>query len=492
MAIVVRPITRSSEKPSTRSSIAIITCQQSLLWSSLYIIASIVYLFITGAVHIGVLPAAVSLLFCSMVSIVYICLHNTAALLRRANETHRRRKRRLLIEWQARMMIRFLTTIWMLGCGVAIVFTIAKHPYCDFGGSSVNVMPIDFGSVCVVQRVGVGMSLSCLCISIGLFILLLKSSDPFSCHLFGTVQEPRDLFVQPSYPILKRSKYSEGSFKCRTSASLESERATLPCVVMPPPLPPTTQQMRKLSSLLPTRPDSASFGLGIYSQQHQQRHQKQQQQPQPTQPRFLTPRPSLHSIRSSTSLSRPPSILPPDPMPPLPVYLQQTYKRTPTAMLTAVHPPRRPNRPEHDVSDRSLRVIHPSPQPMQHTNSISSVTSIYSQTPTGERTGGLAPRLGRLSVLARSISEESVLIQRQQQWQSSVQSKDLSGAVPDMGHRLIPPESAIGIALDGFEHVRTIGGSSVKSLRRILLTLLMIEFHEHAAWCFQFLESEQH
>jgi len=47
---------------------------------------------------------------------------------------------------------------WLAGCGLNIVFTIARQPYC-VSETGVEVAAIDVGVSCIIQRTGVGASL---------------------------------------------------------------------------------------------------------------------------------------------------------------------------------------------------------------------------------------------------------------------------------------------------------------------------------------------
>ena len=172
------------------------------------------------------------------------------------------------------------------------------------------------------------------------------------------------------------------SFKCRSSSSLSS-RTLVP------------SQHNSLTNLLPSCPEKAVFGLGIYA-------------PKQSTPSFLTPRPSLHSIRTHTMMSSlpPPSL----PLPPLPAYFPEKY-RQPSAIQKAIHAPRpqRPYQPSRSHSSRTVRMVPPSPalscsNLAAFNRSTESLSSVYSRSISGEKH---SPRPGALSESSRSFSSGS-------------------------------------------------------------------------------------
>lgn len=153
--------------------------------------------------------------------------------------------------------------------------------------------------------------------------------------------------------------YSVMSFKCRSDTSLSSH------TLVPSFANSTT-------TLLPTQPEKF-IGLGIYT-------------PKQATPAFLAPRPSLSSIRSHASMGKLP---PSSPLPPLPAYLPCQYRKG-SAMHKAVHPPQRPPRPERARSERTVRIVPPSPALSSanlgaHNKSCESLSSVYSRSISGER-----------------------------------------------------------------------------------------------------------
>lgn len=81
-------------------------------------------------------------------------------------------------------------------------------------------------------------------------------------------------------------------------------------------------------------------------------------------------------------------------------------------MHQAVHPARRPQHPERRPSDRTVRVVPPSP-PLSVANlqalnqSAESLSSVYSQRISGERRAGALQRPGGLKSSSRSSSSSS-------------------------------------------------------------------------------------
>ncbi|TKA76974.1 hypothetical protein B0A55_04918 [Friedmanniomyces simplex] len=198
-----------------------------------------------------------------------------------------------------------------------------------------GVMDIDIGSTCIVQRTGVGAGLLSLLATSVLFVLMHKTFDPFRCHLFGVTKQPNLLPLMLPYKIAPgHAIFSEMSFKCRSSSSLSSH------TLVP-------SQHNSMSHLLPSCPEKAAFGLGIYA-------------PKQSAPSFLTPRPSLQSIRTHTTMS---SLPPPSsPLPPLPAYFPEKYRQS-SAMQKAIYPPRsqQPYQLRRSQSSKTVRMVPPSP-----------------------------------------------------------------------------------------------------------------------------------
>lgn len=194
-----------------------------------------------------------------------------------------------------------------------------------------------------------------------LLVLIQKVSQASQCHLFGILHE------QPTLPLMlphKKSSqhpmYSAMSFKCRSSASLSSNT-----------LVPSRSTSRTM--MLPKNPEKA-VGLGIYTHMTH---------PTAT---FLTPRPSLSSIRTHTTLR---SVPHDSPVPPLPTYFPERYRKT-NAPRKGRTPPRRPPRPECAPGGETVRLItppvHPALRNLQvRKESVESMSSIYSRSISGEK-----------------------------------------------------------------------------------------------------------
>ncbi|TKA69780.1 hypothetical protein B0A55_08811 [Friedmanniomyces simplex] len=246
-----------------------------------------------------------------------------------------------------------------------------------------GVMDIDIGSTCIVQRTGFGASLLSLLATMVLFVLMHKTSDPFRCHLFGVTKQPTLLPLMLPYKIAPgHAMFSEMSFKCRSSSSPSSH------TLVP-------SQHNSMSHLLPSCPEKAAFGLGIYA-------------PKQSAPSFLGPRPSLQSIRTHATIS---SLPPPSsPLPPLPAYFPEKYRQS-SAMQKAIYPPRsqQPYQLRRSQSSKTVRMVPPSPA-LSASNlaafnrSAESLSSVYSRSVSGEKRD-LGP--GAPSESSRSFSSGS-------------------------------------------------------------------------------------
>ncbi len=195
-----------------------------------------------------------------------------------------------------------------------------------------------------------------------LFVLVQKVHEPFRCHLFGVVREsPLLPLMLPHKNSIQRPMYSEMSFKCRSSTSLSSHTLV-------------ASENNSTTTLLPTKPEKV-IGLDIYA-------------PKPTMTSFLAPRPSLSTIRTQTTMrSMPPS----SPLPPLPAYFPAKYRQN-SAMYKAVHPPRRPARPDDVKKQKSVRIVPPSPALSTanleaYNKSAESLSSVYSRSISGDKHG---------------------------------------------------------------------------------------------------------
>lgn len=173
--------------------------------------------------------------------------------------------------------------------------------------------------------------------------------------------------------------YSEMSFKCRSSTSTSSHRLV-------------ASQTDSVTHLLPSRPEHA-YGLGIYA-------------PRQSAPSFLTPRPSLSSIRTHTTMNSMPP--PSSPLPPLPAYCPDKYRRR-SAMAKAVYSPKPGYQQNRRQSEKTVRIVPPSPalstaNLAAFNRSTESLSSVYSRSISGEGRGSrpVATRAG-----SRSYSSES-------------------------------------------------------------------------------------
>lgn len=191
--------------------------------------------------------------------------------------------------------------------------------------------------------------------SSALFVLINKVSTPFRAHAFGILTEPVLPFKDPYKHSRDRCLYSEMSFKCQSSRSNSS----------------STLVKSRQSSVGTV--DRQAIGLGIYA-------------PKQHFSTFLTPRPSLSSIRTHTTVHSYPQSR--SPLPPMPAYIPSRYRRL-SETRRAVQPPRsaHPYSSCRPHSQGPVRIVPPSPvlsaanlDTLSRTDSFS---SIYSRSVSG-------------------------------------------------------------------------------------------------------------
>jgi hypothetical protein len=214
--------------------------------------------------------------------------------------------------------------------------------------------------------------------STSLFLLTWKTPDPYRAHFLGIHKAPELLPFTLAYKKGDRPMFSEMSFKCRSTSTFSS-------YTLPEPNEDT------LYTLYPTRPEKA-YGLGIYA-------------PKASVASFLTPRPSLRTIRCQASFGHRP--LRTEPVPPLPVYDPEKYEGM-SGRQNSELVPRRVYTLRRKSSQRgALRAVQCSPLPLGNNprtldRSVSkeSLSSIYSRSVSGEspdpaRGQGLGKPTGR-------------------------------------------------------------------------------------------------
>ncbi|RMZ31746.1 hypothetical protein D0859_04126 [Hortaea werneckii] len=378
---------KTKEKRSTGHE-AIVAFQHILLWTSLYVLASEVYMLASGSITSEVLASSILLLTSSGVAILYIVCHMTVSIIsRRPQTSHVNDDRLIIAQWLAKLSLRVGVTLWMAACGLNIVFTIARQPHCIPQDGAARSSLINAGKLCVVQRTGVGASLLAMLAAGAVFALLQKTSEPFHANLFGIMKDFDSLPHLLSHaPSTDRAMYSEMSFKCRSSSSLSS----------------ISTSNRSTSHLLPSCPEKAVIGLGIYSCKN-------------SRPSFLTPRPSLCSIRTHTTIG---SRKPCSPLPPLPPYFPDACRRN-TTVPKATVPPQRPPRPYSysDLQGKTVRMVPPSPallspNPVALKRSEESLSSMYSRSISGEsrRASAIRPALVRDNGRSYSSSSTTTVV----------------------------------------------------------------------------------
>lgn len=155
--------------------------------------------------------------------------------------------------------------------------------------------------------------------------------------------------------------FSVMSFKCRSTSTFSSYTIAEP-----------TEDT--LYTLYPTRPEKA-YGLGMYA-------------PKTSAASFLTPRPSLRTIRSQASFGH--RQLKSSPVPPLSVYDPEKYKDLPIRQKIS-QPPRRVYTSRKKYNQRTMQAVQcdltpTKDKPLAFDRSVSkaSLSSIYSRSVSGD------------------------------------------------------------------------------------------------------------
>lgn len=92
---------------------------------------------------------------------MYLLLHNASAVLRaREKQLNDQKSPSQRVEKAAVYCLRFSVTAWLLTCGIAIIFTMARHPQCT--SRHLAVSPLNVGSTCLIHRTTVAASLAAL------------------------------------------------------------------------------------------------------------------------------------------------------------------------------------------------------------------------------------------------------------------------------------------------------------------------------------------
>jgi hypothetical protein len=211
--------------------------------------------------------------------------------------------------------------------------------------------------------------------SIGLFLLTWKTKGPYRAHLLGIKTPPELLPFTLAYKKGDRPMFSDMSFKCQSTSTFSS-------YTLPEPHEDT------LYTLYPTRPEKA-YGLGIYA-------------PKTSVASFLTPRPSLKTIRSQASFGHRP--LKSSPVPPLPVHDPEKYKDMPAMQKTSLVPKRVYTLRRKSSQRGALRAVQCSPLPsgdklrtLDRSASGKSLSSVYSRSVSGD-----SPELSHRSVFGKT------------------------------------------------------------------------------------------
>ncbi|RMY13760.1 hypothetical protein D0867_07355 [Hortaea werneckii] len=368
---------------------AIVAFQHVLLWTSIHVLASEVYMLASGAITSELLTSSILLLTSSGVSMVYIVCHMTVSFISHQPQTSHSNDRLIISQWLAKLSLRVGMTLWMAACGLNIVFTIARQPHCIPENGATQSSLIHAGKLCVFQRTGVGASLLAMLAAGALFALLHKTSEPFRANLFGIMKDFDSLpHLLSNAPSTDRAMFSEMSFKCRSSSLSSAGSISTPT--------------RSTSHLLPSCPEKAVIGLGIYSCKN-------------LRPSFLTPRPSLCSIRTHPTIG---SREPCSPLPPLPPYFPDACRRN-TMVPKAAVPPQRPPRPYSysTLQGKTVRMVPPSPallspNPVALKRSEESLSSMYSRSISGEsrRASAMRPALLRENGRTHSSSSATTVV----------------------------------------------------------------------------------
>ncbi|EME43366.1 hypothetical protein DOTSEDRAFT_25316 [Dothistroma septosporum NZE10] len=371
--------TTTTAKPWSAKSgyVVIVALHHILLWCSLYVTTGALYAVAADAVFPNDVPSIMLFIVAGVLSLAYIGLQNVATRLRTRAKDRWQSERADTCQALAQHLLRILFTVWMVTCGLSITFTAAGHPLCEMQLARIDssMTPLDVGSTCIVNRVGIIIGCIDLITCGGLFILVHKVNDSFRAHLFGIIKE-QDLMplYLPYRNTADQRLCSEMSFKCRSSASLSSKALHMPWSAS--------------TSFLVDSKDRHAQRLDICTAHR-------------SGPSRLSARPSPSSIRSHASFSLPPPLTSPlRPLPPLPVHKSTKYRAAgaihSVAMQKAVYPPR----PTHGLQFETI--IRPTLAPALSTknlavlnrdNNISqqSLSSIYSRSISGEQESPLPP-----------------------------------------------------------------------------------------------------
>ncbi|KAM3417273.1 hypothetical protein BST61_g5529 [Cercospora zeina] len=203
--------------------LTIVVCQNALLWTALYVIASTIFILVIGAVDAQAIPSAVMYLVAGILSLSYLLLQTIA--------THLRTRARSMIDGErvdahrslAAHTLPILVTIWMVASGLCITFTAARQPLCTSGRISAKTAVVDQGRTCIINRITILTGLVGMIATTILFLLIRQVTGANRCHLLGMVPEHKllPLFLAHKDRGL-RTMPSEMSFKCRSSTSIST------------------------------------------------------------------------------------------------------------------------------------------------------------------------------------------------------------------------------------------------------------------------------
>ena len=115
-------------------------------------------------------------------------------------QTQRQVKLGAASRWLATHTVRLAVTAWLGACGLTIVFTVAKEPYCfpEDDATSLVQTAIDTGSSCIVQRTGIGASLLALYVHFALTYATQLTRNDQTRIVRSLHHDPQDHRAVPS------------------------------------------------------------------------------------------------------------------------------------------------------------------------------------------------------------------------------------------------------------------------------------------------------
>ncbi|KAF2647537.1 hypothetical protein K491DRAFT_723361 [Lophiostoma macrostomum CBS 122681] len=287
--------------------VSITVCLNVLLWSSILVMVSSLYLIASDPDDTTNTPTEVLTILSSLVSIAYIVVHTIFSLKQRIWRHQGRHPS--IVKKTSYVAVRFSVTLcilWLLTSGWNLI-TVARQPVCL--PEAPGRQGWEAGTTCMIGRAGVAMSLIALFAACSLFGLLATVRRPFEAHVFKHGYHHHRLPLNPTptpgvsrRPSPSRSassnseKYRGGRISVSTHRSTPSNFSntdvdtidlnshsppTHPSTILapspirtittgiftshaaPPPLPAAFVPQRSTSVDLPSRPPSTFAGPSL-------------------------------------------------------------------------------------------------------------------------------------------------------------------------------------------------------------------------------------